>query len=147
MALPKFAVYQTTAQNSTLTEVGTVRDLMTEKGAVGYIPSNLKRETKLNSKGETVYNRLVLIVTNGEIDPLTKKPLSISLTCSESLSRDLRAKNITLSEVADFPILENEDGISFVSNPGTGIVMVQASNLKTTAVSTKSTNYQDLIAL
>jgi hypothetical protein len=147
MALPKFAVYQTSATANTLTEIGTVRDLMGENGGVGYIPSNLKRETKLNGKGETVYNRLVLIVTNGEIDPLTKKPLTISLTCSESLSRDLRAKTVTLSEVADFPILENEDGISFVSNPGTGIVMVQASKLKTTAVSTKAINHQELIAL
>lgn len=146
MALPIFQAYQRNASASTLVDNGTVRDLMTEKGALGLIPSNLKRETKLNAKGEMVYNRVLVLVYNGQVDQ-NGNPESISIACSESVSRDLRAKNITLSELADYSILEDENGINYISMPGTAVVKFTASQLKTVAVSTKSVNHQDLIAL
>jgi len=146
MALPVFQAYQRQATSNTLINNGTVRDLMTEKGALGLIPSNLKRETKLNSKGEMVYNRVLVLVYNGQVDE-NGQPQSISISCSESVSRDLRAKNITLSELADYSILEDENGINYISMPGTAVVKFNASELKTVAVSTKAINHQDLIAL
>ena len=149
MALPNFAVYQ--RQNtSSLVNNGTVREQMEEagnEGALGFIPSNFRRETKINSKGETKYNRVVILVYNGEVDPKTNEPLSKSITCSEPVSRDLRAKKITLSEVADYNIVEDENGINYISAPGNAPVIIAGNKLKTTAVSTKSTNYQDFIAL
>ena len=146
MALPVFQAYQRQANASTLINNGTVRDLMTDKGALGLIPSNLKRETKLNAKGELVYNRVLVLVYNGQMDQ-NGNPESISISCSESVSRDLRAKNITLSELADYSILEDENGINYISMPGTAVVKFNASELKTVAVSTKAINHQDLIAL
>jgi hypothetical protein len=146
MALPIFQAYQASATATTLVNNGTVRDLMTEKGALGLIPSNLKRETKLNAKGEMVYNRVLVLVYNGKIAD-NGQPESISISCSESVSRDLRAKNITLSELADYSILEDQNGINYISMPGTGVVKFNASELKTVAVSTKAVNHQDLIAL
>jgi hypothetical protein len=146
MALPIFQAYQASATATTLVNNGTVRDLMTEKGALGLIPSNLKRETKLNAKGEMVYNRVLVLVYNGKIAE-NGQPESISISCSESVSRDLRAKNITLSELADYSILEDQNGINYISMPGTGVVKYNYSELKTVAVSTKAVNHQDLIAL
>jgi hypothetical protein len=146
MALPIFQAYQASATATTLVNNGTVRDLMTEKGALGLIPSNLKRETKLNAKGEMVYNRVLVLVYNGKIAD-NGQPESISISCSESVSRDLRAKNITLSELADYSILEDQNGINYISMPGTGVVKFNYSELKTVAVSTKAVNHQDLIAL
>lgn len=146
MATPQFAVYKNT-NTSTLTDNGTVRDLMTDDGSLGYIPSNLKRESKVNKLGQTVYNRVLLLIYNGEIDKKTKKPLSISMSCSEAVSRDLRAGNLSLSELADYNIVEDENGINFISSPGQGVVVIHASKLKTNAVSTKATNHQDLIVL
>jgi hypothetical protein len=146
MALPIFQAYQASATATTLVNNGTVRDLMTEKGALGLIPSNLKRETKLNAKGEMVYNRVLVLVYNGKIAD-NGQPESISISCSESVSRDLRAKNITLSELADYSILEDQNGINYISMPGTGVVKYNYSELKTVAVSTKAVNHQDLIAL
>jgi hypothetical protein len=146
MALPIFQAYQASATATTLVNNGSVRDLMTEKGALGLIPSNLKRETKLNAKGEMVYNRVLVLVYNGKIAE-NGQPESISISCSESVSRDLRAKNITLSELADYSILEDQNGINYISMPGTGVVKFNYSELKTVAVSTKAVNHQDLIAL
>lgn len=146
MALPIFQAYQASATATTLVNNGSVRDLMTEKGALGLIPSNLKRETKLNAKGEMVYNRVLVLVYNGKIAD-NGQPESISISCSESVSRDLRAKNITLSELADYSILEDQNGINYISMPGTGVVKYNYSELKTVAVSTKAVNHQDLIAL
>ena len=146
MALPQFQAYQASATASTLINNGTVRDLMTENGALGLIPSNLKRETKLNAKGEMVYNRVLVLVYNGKIDQ-NGNPESISISCSEPVSRELRAKNITLSELADYSILEDANGINYISMPGTAVVKYDAKQLKTTAVSTKAVNHQDLIAL
>lgn len=146
MALPIFQAYQASATATTLVNNGSVRDLMTEKGALGLIPSNLKRETKLNAKGEMVYNRVLVLVYNGKIAE-NGQPESISISCSESVSRDLRAKNITLSELADYSILEDQNGINYISMPGTGVVKYNYSELKTVAVSTKAVNHQDLIAL
>jgi hypothetical protein len=149
MAL-EFAVYQRQTTASTLTDNGTVRELMQSagnEGSLGYIPSNFKRETKVNAQGETVYNRVQLLVFNGEIDSETGKPLSLSINCSESVSRALRAKTLTLSQVADYSILENEQGISFVSEPGAGVVVVDGSKLKAVAQKSKAVSHEDCIAL
>ena len=148
MALPQFAVYQ--RQATTLIQNGTVREQMEEagnEGALGFIPSNFKRETKLNSKGETVYNRVVILVANGEVDPKTNEPLTKSITCSEPVSRELRAKKITLSEVADYTIVEDKDGVNYISKPGNTPIFVSGNKLKTTAVSTANVKFEDYIAL
>ena len=147
MALPKFAAYQRQT-TSNLVDNGTVREQMEEKGntgSLGYIPSNLARETKIDKNGEVKYNRVVILIYNGEVND-NGQPESISVTCSEPVSRDLRAKKITLSDIADYNIVEDENGINYIAAPATAVVIVDGSKLKTKAVSTKA-NYQNLIAL
>jgi hypothetical protein len=145
----EFAVYERQTPTSTLTDNGSVRELMESAGnagSLGYIPSNMKRETKVNAQGETVYNRFQLIIFNGETDD-KGNPKQVAINCSESVSRALRAKTLTLTQLADYRILENEQGLEFISEPGAGVVVIDGSKLQPKAQKSSVVNHEDCIAL
>jgi hypothetical protein len=145
MALPQFAVYQS-ATTSTLTDNGSVREQMTDNGWAELVPSNFKREYKVVD-GVEKYNRVLVLVFNGQIDPLTKKNVNIQLTCSEPLSRELRANPELITTIADNHIFENENGYNFIGMVSEGNIKIGASEFKTSTVKVTRTGLEKLIAL
>ena len=145
MALPNFAVYQS-ATTSTLTDNGSVREQMTDNGWAELVPSNFKREYKVVD-GVEKYNRVLVLVFNGQIDPLTKKNVNIQLTCSEPLSRELRANPELITTIADNHIFENENGYNFIGMVSEGNIKIGASEFKTSTVKVTRTGLEKLIAL
>lgn len=126
MAL-EFAKYE--RQESTLTSNGTVLDAVGKDGVLQLIPKNFKDTTK----------RVVLILKK-------KNGTSKMVSCSKSVSDGLRNKTIELEHVLGFEILENEDGVNFISMPGGELVSVAVKDLKVKDYVATAVSYDELIA-
>ena len=88
-------------EGSELNDLGTVAALAGKGGKIEINPKNFNNPAK----------RVAIIVSN-------KKGESAVVACSDQVSRGLRAKNITLSQVTQLSILETADGKAFISMPG-----------------------------
>lgn len=105
MAL-EFKLYERTER----TELGTVAELTGVGGKIGLLPTNFNNHDK----------RVVIIMkkANGT---------SAQVICSSNVSEGLRAKEITLSQVQGFPIVEQitPDGeiINIVTMPSGGALV------------------------
>ena len=94
-----------TRQSGELTDNGTIANLIGKNGSIAFIRKNLNDVNK----------RVALVVKDS-------KGNSGVVSCSAQLSAEIRAKKITIHEIAGLSLLENEEGITFVSMPGTGAI-------------------------
>ena len=94
-----------TRQSGELTDNGTIAQLIGKNGSISFIRKNLNDVNK----------RVALLLKDS-------KGNSGVVSCSAQLSTEIRAKKITIHEIAGLSLLENEEGITFVSIPGTGAV-------------------------
>ena len=94
-----------TRQSGELTDNGTIAQLIGKKGSIAFIRKNLNDVNK----------RVALVLKDS-------KGNSGVVSCSAQLSAEIRAKKITIHEIAGLSLLENEEGITFVSMPGTGAI-------------------------
>jgi hypothetical protein len=88
-----------------LTDNGTIANLIGKNGSISFIRKNLNDPNK----------RVALLLKDS-------KGQSGVVSCSAQLSKEIRAKNITIHEIAGLSLLENEEGVTFVSMPATGAV-------------------------
>lgn len=105
----KLTAYQ--RQSAELTDNGTIANLIGPKGSIAFIRKNLKDPNK----------RVALLLTDS-------KGNSGVVSCSEQVSKAIRGGEITIHELAGFSLLENENGVTFVSMPATGAI--QTINIK-----------------
>ena len=94
-----------TRQSGELTDTGTIAQLSGKNGSISFIRKNLNDPAK----------RVALLLKDS-------KGNSGVVSCSAQLSKEIRAGKITIHEIAGLSLLENEEGITFVSMPGTGAV-------------------------
>lgn len=97
----KFEMYQGTTGE--LTELGTVKALAGKKGKIAFIRKNFNDVTK----------RVAVVLTNA-------KGESALISCSKQVSDALRSKQMNIAQLAGCTVLENEDGVNFISMPSTG---------------------------
>jgi tetrahydromethanopterin S-methyltransferase subunit F len=94
-----------TRQSGELTDNGTIANLIGKNGSIAFIRKNLNDVNK----------RVALVLKDS-------KGNSGVVSCSAQLSTEIRANKITIHEIAGLSLLENEEGITFVSMPGTGAI-------------------------
>jgi hypothetical protein len=94
-----------TRQSGELTDNGTIANLIGKNGSIAFIRKNLNDVNK----------RVALVLKDS-------KGNSGVVSCSAQLSTEIRAKKITIHEIAGLSLLENEEGVTFVSMPGTGAI-------------------------
>jgi hypothetical protein len=103
-----------TRQSGELTDNGTIAQLIGKKGSISFIRKNLNDPNK----------RVALLLKDD-------KGNSGVVSCSAQLSKEIRANNITIHEIAGLSLLENEDGVTFVSMPATGAIQeIQMKDIK-----------------
>ena len=122
-----FAKYE--RQEGTLTSNGTVLDLVGKDGQLQLIPKNFKNVDK----------RVVIILKK-------KNGTSAMISCSQAVSDGLRDKSLELAHVLGFEVLENEDGVNFISMPGGELVTVNVKDLKVKDYVATAVGYDELIA-
>jgi hypothetical protein len=103
----KLTAYQ--GQSATLTDNGTIANIVGKNGSISFIRKNLNDPNKRVA--------LLLKDDNGN---------SGVVSCSAQVSEEIRAKRITIHEIAGLSLLENEQGISFVAMPASGAVQTIA---------------------
>ena len=103
----KLSAYQ--GQSATLTDNGTIASIIGKNGSISFIRKNLNDVNK----------RVALLLKDD-------KGQSGIVSCSAQLSEEIRAKRITIHEIAGLSLLENESGVSFVAMPNTGAVQTIA---------------------
>lgn len=126
----EFKIYE---REEDLTDLGTITSLLGPEGKIAIIPKNFKDATK----------RVALVLTKED-------GTSAVVACSTAVSNGLRDKTITLGNVVGFSILENEDGIPFISLPATNGAALQEHSLKSLKLTTyvpKPVSYEDLAGL
>ena len=94
-----------TRQSGELTDNGTIANLIGKNGSITFIRKNLKDPNK----------RVALLLKDS-------KGNTGVVSCSAQLSTEIRGNKITIHEIAGLSLLENEEGITFVSMPATGAI-------------------------
>lgn len=122
----KFEKYERT--ESTLESQGTVLELVGKDGKIALIPKNFKDKSK----------RVVILLTKKNGD-------SYLATCSKQVSDGLRDGSIEMGHVLNFELLENEEGVAFISLPGGGLVEMAVKNIKVKDFVPASVSLEDLI--
>lgn len=136
MAL-EFKVYEGT----TLTDLGTVAQLVGKRGQLAFIPKNLETMA-LNKSGVRKAVSVVLLKADGT---------SESVPCSQAISVDIRRaiengvkKGRLLAIISKLSILENAEGHNFICAPAG-----ESAGLETFAVEElakeKAATYEDLL--
>lgn len=97
----KFGVYE--REGATLNDLGTLRSVIGKKGKLAFIRKNFNDATK----------RVALILTNAAGQTAT-------VSCSEQLSKLIRTKQVKVAQLLELSVVENEEGVAFVSMPATG---------------------------
>jgi hypothetical protein len=98
-----------TRQSVELTDNGTIAEIIGPKGSITFIRKNLKDPNK----------RVALLLKDS-------KGVTGVVSCSAQVSAEIRANRITIHEIAGLSLLENENGVSFVSMPSTGALQTIA---------------------
>ena len=99
----KLSAYQGTS--ATLTDNGTIASIIGKDGSISFLRKNFNDPNK----------RVALLLKDG-------KGNSGIVSCSAQLSEEIRAKRLSINEIAGLSLLENEQGISFVAMPATGAI-------------------------
>lgn len=118
---------------STLTDLGTPKSLVGKNGSLGFIKKNFNDPNK----------RIVLLLKKQD-------GTSTTVTCSKSVTEGLRNGSLTLNHIADFKILENEEGSCFISMPegSGGVQLFSVAKLKPMAFESNAEFIpEELIAL
>lgn len=113
-----------------LDNLGTVGELVGKNGVIKFIPKNFKDVSK----------RVAVILEK-------KDGTSVQVSCSEQVSNGLRAKTITPEHLIGLPILENEDGIAFISLDGGSLVEIKVATLSTKEMTPSAVSYDELVGL
>jgi len=88
---------------STLTDLGTVKSIAGKGGKIAFIRNNFNNPDK----------RVALLITNSDGN-------SAVLACSQQVSDALRNKQMTIAQLANLSVIENEEGVNFIAMPATG---------------------------
>lgn len=134
MAL-EFKVYER-GQSAELENLGTVKKVAGKGGKTAFIPKNFKNDTKPNGE----YNRVAVIIKK-------KDGSSVMVSCSEPVSRGLRSGTITEENLMALPILENEDGIAFISLDGGALVELDVDSITAKAMTATAVSFEELVGL
>lgn len=92
-------------QSANLTDNGTIASIIGKNGSISFLRKNIDNPNK----------RVALLLKDD-------KGNSGIVSCSEQVSAEIRAKRMTIHEIAGLSLLENENGISFVAMPATGAI-------------------------
>ena len=112
-----------------LVELGTVVDWTGPKGKI-----------ELNDRNLAGTKRIIATLINGKGE---KK----KVTFAESVTKDLRDKKITLGQVAQLEMLEDEQGRVWVTQPAGNVVSVNIKDLTIEAIEREAVDVEDLITL
>jgi len=96
-------------QSAELTDNGTIANLIGKNGSIAFIRKNLNDPNK----------RVALLLTDS-------KGNSGIVSCSEQVSKAIRSKEMNVHQLAGLSLLENENGVTFVSMPSTGAIQTIA---------------------
>lgn len=118
------------AQSADLDNLGTVGELVGKGGVIKFIPKNFRDDKK----------RVVVILEK-------KDGTSVQVSCSEQVSRGLRAKTITEENLVTLPILENEEGLAFISLEGGALVEIAIKDIKPQEMKAVALSYDELVGL
>lgn len=119
---------------STLTNLGTVKSIAGKGGKIAFIRKNFTNPDKL----------VAVIITNSDgesIDP--------PVACSKQVSDALRNKQMTIAQLANLSILENEEGAHYITMPASGgLQEFSLDSIATTVVEQQSAEFlpEELIA-
>ena len=113
----KFKLTKFERKDSALENIGTVVSLAGKGGKIGFIRKNLAQAgtAYVAEDGTTKIKLLALIVKNKAGD-------SSVLACSKQVTQAFLAKKLTLAQISQLDVLENEDGAAYVSMPAAGAV-------------------------
>lgn len=100
----KFEVFQPKESTTTLKNLGTVSSLIGKGGTLNFINKNFADATK----------RVALLFKRTD-------NTSAVVTCSAKLSELLRSKKLNVSQLLGCSVVENEQGVAFISVPGAGL--------------------------
>ena len=92
-------------QSATLTDNGTIASIIGKNGSISFLRKNIGDPNK----------RVALLLKDD-------KGNSGIVSCSAQVSEEIRAKRMSIHEIAGLSLLENENGISFVAMPATGAI-------------------------
>ena len=121
----EFKVYEGAA---TLTNLGTVKEIGGENGQLMVLK-------------DTAADRASIIVKRAD-------GTSARFTCSANLTKIVRDRKITLSELASLNVLAGESGIPFVTMPaGAGTGWIKFADLKDVAYTPESVSQYEALAL
>lgn len=111
--------------DSTLTEEGTVKNIVGKGGKIALIRKNFNDEKK----------RVAVLLTN-------KKGESAVVACSKQVSDALRAKKLTIAHLLGLNIVSNEEGHNFISMPATGAIQsFDVDSVKAKEVATEEATF------
>ncbi len=124
-----FKVFERTER----TELGTIASVLGKNGKIKLIPRNLADESK----------RVVIVLekANGE---------SATATCSAQVSKLLRAKEIKLSNLVGFTIVEQElasgETANIITMPAGNLIEFEMKNVKAKEYEPASVDWEELVA-
>lgn len=118
------------ASSGELEDLGTVGELAGKKGLIKFIPKNFRDASK----------RVAVIIER-------KDGTSVQVSCSEQVSKGLRDKTITDEHLVGLPILENEDGVAFISLSGGALVELKVDSITPKAMKATALSYDELVGL
>jgi len=115
--------------------------------------SSLKSEGTIKSicgkGGEfTVLKRNVLNpATRRVIKVMDKDGNSDLITCSKAVSNQINERQLTLAQIANLSVIENEEGVSYVSNTASALTC-KIDDIKATKATVLSTTFlpEELVA-
>lgn len=112
-----------------LTSLGTVVDWTGPKGKI-----------ELNDRNLAGTKRIIATLINAKKERL-------KVVMSENVTNDLRSKKITLGQVAQLEMFENEEGVVYVAQPAGNVVSVNINDLTIEAIEREPVDVEDLITL
>lgn len=116
-----------------LTDLGTVKALAGKGGTIAFLRKNYNDTTK----------RVALVVGK-------KDGTSAVVSCSKQVSDAIRGGKLNIKQIAGLNIVENKEGVAFISMPATGAVQtVQLDKVNVQAFATEEADFlpEELVAL
>jgi len=122
--------FKTYEGGANLESLGTVLDIVGKDGKIALMPKNFKDSSK----------RVAVLFTK-------KNGQSVVVSCSAQVSDALRSGKMTKEQLIGMEVLENEDGIPFISMPSGQLVEIELKTVKVKEFTVAAVDFEDLIAL